>query len=80
MKPNKARFFLGLANGGRIREVFKFRGIPGPADVPFVAVVGPFRTRRGAQFMADHGRNNPHCLTVGDAERLAKARAAKGAA
>ena len=37
------------------------------------AVIGPFRTKRGAQFMSDYGRGNPHCLTVSDAESLAKA-------
>lgn len=38
----------------------------------FNAVIGPFRTKRGATFMAEHGANNPHCITVSDAERLAK--------
>ena len=38
----------------------------------FLAVIGPFRTMRGAQFMAKHGWNNPHLQTVADAERLAK--------
>jgi hypothetical protein len=35
-------------------------------------VTGPFRTKRGAKFMAKYGRNNPHCQTVAQAERLAK--------
>lgn len=35
--------------------------------------IGPFRTRRGADFMAAYGANNPHCQCVADAERLAKA-------
>jgi hypothetical protein len=36
-------------------------------------VIGPFRTRRGADWMADpqKGQNNPHCRCVADAERLA---------
>ena len=38
----------------------------------FGAVIGPFRTKRGAQFMELNGWNNPHCQTVADAERLAK--------
>ena len=36
------------------------------------AVVGPFRTRRGARFMRDYGQGNPHCRCVRDAERLGK--------
>ena len=34
--------------------------------------IGPFRTMRGAQFMAQYGRNNPHLQTVADAERISK--------
>lgn len=37
----------------------------------FNAVVGPFRTKRGAMTMAIHGENNPHIRGVSDAERLA---------
>jgi len=36
------------------------------------AVTGPFRTKKGAMFMAECGYNNPHCSTVSEAERLAK--------
>lgn len=35
-------------------------------------VTGPFRTKKGAEFMRDFGRNNPHCLCVSDAEKLAR--------
>jgi len=38
----------------------------------YVYVIGPFKTKQGALFMLDHGRNNPHCVTVEQAERLAK--------
>jgi hypothetical protein len=38
----------------------------------FDAVVGPFRTVRGAKYMRDHGCGNPHCRCVADAERLSK--------
>ena len=38
----------------------------------YAAVIGPFRTRRGAQYMANYGRGNPHLQHVIDAERLAK--------
>lgn len=38
----------------------------------YSAVIGPFRTQRGARFMAEHGANNPHVQTVADAERIAR--------
>jgi hypothetical protein len=46
----------------------------------FAAVVGPFRTVRGAAWMAHptRGTLNPHCRCVGDAERLAKMYANSG--
>jgi len=34
------------------------------------AVIGPFRTKAGAEFMRDYGKGNPHCATVADAEWL----------
>ena len=43
----------------------------------YLAVIGPFRTKRGAQFMADYGYNNPHLQTVTDAEIVAKYEEAK---
>lgn len=38
----------------------------------YTYVIGPFDTMRGAKYMADYGRGNPHLQTVADAERLAK--------
>jgi hypothetical protein len=38
----------------------------------YSAVIGPFRTKQGAEFMAQFGANNPHCQTVEDAEQLAR--------
>lgn len=38
----------------------------------FSLVIGPFRTKAGAQYMADYGVNNPYCRCVADAEKLAK--------
>ena len=65
------RFYVGLSVG-RIRSVFKSASEPTESSHGslYVYVIGPFRTKRGAQFMADYGRNNPHCQTVGDAEKL----------
>jgi|TARA_R110000824_G_scaffold394637_1_gene594614 hypothetical protein len=56
------------------REVFKAETTPTPTThgERYYAVIGPFRTRRGADFMAQHGEANPHCQNVADAERLAR--------
>lgn len=64
------RYWVGIKDG--VREVF-------PCDYKpslethgrlYAAVIGPFKTKRGAEFMAGPGYNNPHCRTVADAERL----------
>lgn len=34
--------------------------------------VGPFKTKRGAMWAEKYGNNNPHFVTVNDAERYAK--------
>lgn len=57
------------------REVF--RSATKPTDEShgktYLSVTGPFRTVRGAQFMALYqDGSNPHLLTVADAERAAK--------
>jgi hypothetical protein len=66
--------YLGLSDFAVKREVFRSRTEPTSAShgKRFAAVVGPFRTMRGAEFMRDYGSMNPHCLCVADAERLAK--------
>jgi hypothetical protein len=38
----------------------------------FGAVIGPFKTKRGALWVEKYGRSNPHFQHVNDAERLAK--------
>lgn len=68
MKP---KIWVGIV--GTQREVFKHITVPTAVSTPqYLAVIGPFRTRRGANFMAQQGGSNPHCQTVADAERLAK--------
>lgn len=44
----------------------------------YKAVIGAFRTKRGAQYMAVYGRNNPHCQNVSQAERLARHNSREG--
>ena len=78
MASKRARivYYVGLSRG--IRQVFgmaQHRDEPtSESHLPYAAAIGPFRTRRGAEFMATYGKNNPHCHTVADAERLAKAK------
>lgn len=67
----RKRYWVGCK--GDRREVVRMAGWPTPAT-GYTYMIGPFRTRRGAEWMADpiKGRNNPHCQCVADAERLAK--------
>ncbi len=71
----RKKFFVGLGPN-LSREVFKSDKIPEFTDKEFtqkyLAVIGPFKTKRGAEFCRDYGRDNPHCQCVNDAERLAK--------
>jgi hypothetical protein len=70
----KKRYYVGLRWSNGARESFRAAVAPTSLTYPeYTAVIGPFRTRRGALFMRDCGRNNPHVQTVADAERLAKA-------
>ncbi len=71
---SRPRYWLGL--GGKIagdssRQLFKAADVPTPGVYSFAACIGPFRTKRGAIFMRDHGQSNPHCQCVNDAERIA---------
>ena len=67
----RAKWYVGLQNGHR--ETFKSTERPTQAawGGQYSAVIGPFRTQRGALFMARYGTDNPHVCTVQDAERLA---------
>lgn len=66
------KIYVGLlSDGSRVA----FRNVETPTFAThgdrYAAVIGPFRTARGARFMRDHGKGNPHVQTVADAERLA---------
>jgi len=66
----KMRYYVGLDTTGR--EVFRSARTPVEGiGVSYNAVIGPFRTRRGAEYMARYGEGNPHLQTVADAERIA---------
>jgi hypothetical protein len=65
------RYYVGVCETKR--TAFRSETEPTHETHPqFNAVIGPFRTKRGAEFMRDHGGGNPHCQTVRDAERIAK--------
>jgi hypothetical protein len=69
----RTKLWVGCGKGCS-REVFRSALTP-TVDThgdKYFGVIGPFRTRRGAEFMAKHGRNNPHCQCVADAECIAR--------
>lgn len=71
MKQTSKKFYVGF-NASKL-TVFKTNLTPEPGSHPmFMAVMGPFRTKRGAEFMAKYGHGNSHIQHVNDAERLAK--------
>ena len=65
--------YVGIGYSGE-REVFKSATLPVQETHAhlFAAVMGPFKTMRGARFYAEYGRANPHIRHVNDAERIAK--------
>jgi hypothetical protein len=80
MTMSKAKFYVGCKPG----EWHVFKSDIEPTTEThgrlYNACIGPFRTKRGAEFMRKHGKGNPHCQTVAQAERLAKQYATEGAA
>ena len=71
----KVKHYVGVSGspGDRQREVFTSSHTPTQrSHSEYRYVIGPFRSSRGAHFMAEYGGGNPHLQTAGDAERLAK--------
>ncbi len=66
------RYYVGCNEGARV--VFRNAGEPTfrTHGTIYNAVIGPFRSKAGAVFMATYGQANPHCRNVGEAERLAR--------
>lgn len=66
-----AKWYVGITGDKRI--AFPSVVTPTAKCAPlFFAVIGPFKTKRAAFWAQKHGRNNPHCQTVRDAEFYAK--------
>jgi hypothetical protein len=67
-----SKWYVGVKSSGA-RTPFKSEFTPTRETHGnlFGAVIGPFRTKRGAMFDAAVGRNNPHIQHVRDAERIA---------
>jgi hypothetical protein len=66
------KIWLGVSGTNRV--VFKYPTTPTQSthELYYGYVIGPFKTMRGANYMAKYGVNNPHCTCVDDVERLAK--------
>ena len=69
---DRRKFYVGIKSN--LREVFSSLPVPSEETTfgRYLYAIGPFRTKYGAEFMARHGVNNPHCVTVQQAEKLAK--------
>lgn len=72
IKMASEKYYVGV-RAGNPREVFLSASEPTSEShgKEYGAVIGPFESARGADFMARYGEGNPHCQTVEDAERLA---------
>lgn len=68
------KWYVGIGDEGRIRKAFSSDTTPTRVShgAEYGAVVGPFRTKRGAMFHAAMGAANPHVQHVNDAERIAR--------
>lgn len=70
----RKRLYVGRTYSG-VMKTFRSEITPTFAShgMQYKYVIGPFKTKRGAEYMAKYGaHDNPHLQTVEDAERLAK--------
>lgn len=77
------RLWVGVSFVGPLKKqecaVFRHTGTPTAETTPqFSSVIGPFRTKRGAEYMARFSGGRSLC--VSDAERLAAIHAGQSAA
>ena len=68
------KYYVGYDKTTRKPEIFRASTTPTFAThgETYSYAVGSFWTKRGAWFMCKYGQNNPHCRTVGEAEKLGK--------
>ncbi len=67
----RKRWYVGGTTNHRF-EAFRFDHDPIEGETPYLYVIGPFRTRRGARWAEKYGKGNPRFGHVEDAERLAR--------
>ena len=70
------KWYVGLTGAHKL-EAFRAQHEPTQKTHGrlYLAVVGPFVTRRGAHWAQAHALNNPHAQTVASIERIAKMQA-----
>jgi hypothetical protein len=68
----KTSWYIGRLHSGSL-EAFTSRTVPTETThgTRYTYAIGPFRTRRAAQWAERYGSGNPHFRHVDDAERLA---------
>ena len=68
----RTKIYVGIKTN--LREVFRASRTPTHEThgKRYGAVIGPFRTKRAAEFMAKYGQGNPHLQIVADAERVSQ--------
>lgn len=68
-----ASIYVGFGTN-LLREIFRSSSEPTSQSHgdKYLAVMGPFRTIRGAKAEVHYGLNNPHICHVRDAERIGK--------
>lgn len=75
-RKGRMRFYVGARKGGSGIKYEVFWTEINPTQKThgswYSYVIGPFNSKRGADFMAKYGMGNPHCQSVADAERLAR--------
>lgn len=68
-------YYVGIRKGER--EAFKSETEPTKDShgSKYAACIGPFRTKRGTEFLVKYGKGNPHLTDVDTIEKIAKAEA-----
>ena len=75
-KQTLKRWYVGISVFTMKYKAFQSEAEPTSQShgLYYIAVIGPFITRRAAIWTQEHGKGNPHFCHVTDAERLCKNR------